>query len=306
MADKEPPLLGMPERRALARLLSQASRGETLSALPQASTGAGRQALVLAFTGAAGVGKSTLVGRLLPEIRKDRKTVAVLACDPQSPVTGGALLGDRFRLAADDPDTGIFIRSLATPSGQEGVASHLRIMIEVLERFGFDVILIETVGAGQGDVAVCSLADRTILLVQPETGDDLQWEKAGIFELADVVVVNKADLPGADQTEAQVKAITSLGDKKAPLVMRVSSKNRQDVEKLWVALREMSPCPGRASRTDDRLLRLAQEKLRQWWHRAAAGGDPAWKDVVERNRSGNLGDDQAAAEILRSAGSDAP
>ena len=145
-------MLAMDARRRLSRLLSQAMRGEPMAAALASLPPATKSPLVLAITGSGGVGKSSLIGRLIPIIRKDRKTVAVLACDPESPLTGGALLGDRFRLASDSLDDGVFVRSLATPSGQESVAQYLPVLVEILSRFGFDVILIETVGAGQGDV----------------------------------------------------------------------------------------------------------------------------------------------------------
>src|SRR5262249_3228184 len=151
-----------------------------------------------------GVGKSTLIGKLIEHLRGQHQTVAVLACDPQSPITGGALLGDRFRMTSPPDDDGVFIRSLAAAGGQGAVARALPAMSSLLEAYGFDVIFIETVGAGQGDTAVHELADVVVLLLQPETGDDLQWEKAGLLEIADVVVIHKADLPGAEAVEAQV------------------------------------------------------------------------------------------------------
>src|SRR5439155_613277 len=128
-----------------------------------------------------GVGKSTLIGKLIEHIRGQGQTVAVLACDPESPLTGGALLGDRFRMPHRPDDPGVFIRSLAATSGEGAVARHLPEMTRLLQAFGFDVILIETVGAGQGDTAIGALADVVVLLLQPETGDDLQWEKAGLL-----------------------------------------------------------------------------------------------------------------------------
>src|SRR5439155_19352956 len=114
----------------------------------------------------------------LPAEGRRSLSIAVLACDPQSPLSGGALLGDRFRMPAQ-PDEGVFIRSLATPGGRGALAEHLDPMIRLLEAFGFDLVLVETVGAGQGDTSVRNLVDVVVLLLQPETGDDLQWEKAG-------------------------------------------------------------------------------------------------------------------------------
>ena len=141
------------------------------------------------------MGKSTLIGKLIEVIRQAGRSVAVLACDPQSPLTGGALLGDRIRMPNRPDDDAVFIRSLATPSGHSGVAPNVDLMIGLFGRFGFDTVIVETVGAGQGDTAIREVADVVIVLVQPETGDELQWEKAGQLEIADIVVVHKADLP---------------------------------------------------------------------------------------------------------------
>src|SRR5262249_7010535 len=159
-------------RRALARILTLVANGQSLPVLPVPK----RPSRVVALTGSAGVGKSTLIGKLIELLRGQALIVAVLACDPQSPLSGGALLGDRFRIPSRPEDDGVFIRSLAALSGHGAVAEHLPAMVRLLESFGFDVILIETVGAGQGDTAVHDLADVVILLLQPETGDDLQWE----------------------------------------------------------------------------------------------------------------------------------
>jgi LAO/AO transport system ATPase len=198
------------------------------------------RATVLALTGSPGVGKSTLVGRMVEGLRRQGRRVAVLACDPQSPRTGGALLGDRCRMPSQ-PDDGIFIRSLATPGGHGAVAPNLRIMIRLLEAFGFDTILIETVGAGQGDTAVHDLADALVLLVQPESGDELQWEKAGLLEVADVVVVHKADLPGAEDTAAHARTTLDLIETSKVPIIRVSSKTGVGLEDLLQALGKIEP-----------------------------------------------------------------
>jgi LAO/AO transport system ATPase len=213
-------------RRILARQLTRIAQGETIPGLATAQ----RRAPVIAVTGSPGVGKSTLVGKLIERLRQRGQSVAVLACDPQSPLTGGALLGDRFRMtgAADD---GVFIRSLATPGGQGAVAAHLAPMCRALSEHGFDRIIVETVGAGQGDTAVRDAAGTVVLLVQPEAGDQLQWEKAGLLEIADVIVVHKADLPGAEQTAAQLRTSLELSKQSAPVLL-VSSKTGQGLDEL--------------------------------------------------------------------------
>src|SRR5579883_2886232 len=199
------------DRLALSRLVSLVSRGERVGPILAGVGRPAKPARIVALTGAGGVGKSTLAGKLIETIRDRGLTVAVLACDPQSPLTGGALLGDRFRMPGRPDDDGVFIRSLAAAGGRGALAEHLAALIRLLEAFGFDVVLIETVGAGQGDTLVRELVDVLVLLLQPETGDDLQWEKAGLLEVADVIVVHKADLPAADRVEAQVLAMLALG-----------------------------------------------------------------------------------------------
>jgi LAO/AO transport system ATPase len=216
------------DRAALARLLTLAGNGVAIGDATRGLTAGGshKQFRSVAFTGSGGVGKSTLIGKLIELVRRLGLKVAVLACDPQSPLTGGALLGDRIRMATS-VDDGIFIRSLAALPGRGAIAEHLTAMVRLLESFGFDIVLVETVGAGQGDTAVREIADVVVLLLQPQTGDDLQWEKAGILEIADVIVVHKADLAGAEQTAAQIRDAVDV-----PVVM-VSAQKGTGVEELW-------------------------------------------------------------------------
>lgn len=219
------------DRRALSRLLTLASRGEGIDEIDASlRTSASRaKPPIIAVTGSAGVGKSTFLGRLLAHIRQLGKTVAVLACDPQSPITGGALLGDVFRMAGG-ADDGVFLRSLATPGGRGGLADQVPLMLRLLAAFGFDVLFVETVGSGQGDVAVRDVAQVVVLLIQPHTGDELQWEKAGILEIADAIVVHKADLPGAEQIAAQLRDV--LAPQPTPIVL-VSSATGRGLVEAW-------------------------------------------------------------------------
>jgi LAO/AO transport system ATPase len=227
------------ERLALARLLTWAADAEgsrqVRSALG-ADTAPPGDTLVVAVTGNGGVGKSTLIGRVIELLRDRGESVAVLACDPQSPITGGALLGDRIRMNCRTGDDGVFIRSMATGSGSQAIAENIELMTKLLVRFGFDVVLLETAGAGQGDTAVREAADVVVLLVQPEAGDELQWEKAGVLEIADVVAVNKADLPGAEQAEAQLRAMLHLPGCRPVQVVRVSGRTSEGVQQLWRAV----------------------------------------------------------------------
>jgi LAO/AO transport system ATPase len=288
--------LGRGDRRALARLLSLLARGEHVEEIRTRLPAPRKPSRVVAVTGSGGVGKSTLVGRLIAWLRKQEQTVAVLACDPQSPLSGGALLGDRFRMPSE-PDDGVFIRSLAAAGGQGAVAGNLDAMVRALEAFGFDVVLIETVGAGQGDTVVRDLADVVVLLLQPEAGDDLQWEKAGLLEVADVVVINKADLPGAEQVAAQVKSMLGLSGEHSVPVVRVSARTGQGLEELWQAV---AACPPRRTPTADgraELLRLAQEALATRF--ARAGQDERLEELVNRWRQGQLTREEAGDGLLR-------
>jgi LAO/AO transport system ATPase len=220
----------------LARSITQAVRGEHVD-VPVASARAKTAgSLIVAVTGSAGVGKSSLVGKLVEYIRSTGKTVAVLACDPESPLTGGSLLGDRVRMTLDAADDGVFVRSLAVPSGHQSIAQNLDTIIALTQAYGFDVILLETAGAGQGDTAVQALADVVVLLLQPEAGDQMQWQKAGLLEIADIVVIHKADLPGAERVEMEVREQLNLpGFREVPAV-RVSALKGEGVKQLWHAI----------------------------------------------------------------------
>ncbi len=284
------------DRLALARLVSLVARGEQAEEVLATVGPPPRPARVVSLTGSGGVGKSTLTGKLIEAIRREGLRVAVLACDPQSPLSGGALLGDRFRMPST-PDDGVFIRSLAAAGGQGALATHLDALVRLVEAFGFDVVLVETVGAGQGDTVVRDLVDILVLLLQPETGDDLQWEKAGLLEVADVIAIHKADLPGADRVEAQVLAALALSHVAVP-VLRVSSRTGAGVSELWQAIAARPLRRGRRHTPDD-LLRLARDWLARRF--AALGRDPAVTDLLARWQQG-LGGDEAAAELVRLLG----
>jgi LAO/AO transport system kinase len=283
------------DRTALSRLLSFLSRGEHLGTILGSLPRPSKVCRVVALTGSGGVGKSTLAGKLIEWLRGRGQSVAVLACDPQSPLTGGALLGDRFRMGSQ-ADDGVFIRSLAAASGRGALAEHLPAMIDLLEAYGFDWLLIETVGAGQGDTAVRALADVVVLLLQPEAGDDLQWEKAGVMEVADVVAVNKADLPGIDQAVAQVKASLALSPVSVP-VLAISSRTGAGIAELGEA---MAACPlrrrsGEAGRRY--LLRLAQELLEKRF--VEAEGDARLAVLLQTWQRGEVSAQLAAEALLQ-------
>jgi len=196
------------DRRALARLLTAVENRTPVaeSALGRLHPAAGRAHLV-GITGAPGAGKSTLVAALIGEIRATARSVAVIAVDPSSPITGGALLGDRVRMQSSASDDGVFIRSMASRGHAGGLAASSVAAATVLDAAGFDLILLETVGTGQSEVEVAAAADTTVVVQAPEMGDEVQAIKAGLLEVADIVVVNKGDRPGAQRTAAELRAM---------------------------------------------------------------------------------------------------
>lgn len=189
------------DRRALARLLSAVEAaspaGEAAVRILHPRAG---HAHVVGVTGAPGAGKSTLVNAMLRELRARGRTIAVVAVDPSSPITGGAILGDRVRMQEHATDDGVFIRSMATRGHAGGLAATTDAAVIVLDAAGFDLVIVETVGTGQSEVEVAAAADTTIVLEAPEMGDEVQAIKAGLLEVADIVVVSKGDRPGAERT----------------------------------------------------------------------------------------------------------
>jgi LAO/AO transport system kinase len=196
------------DRRALARLLTAVENRTAVAeaAMRRLYPLAGKAHLV-GITGPPGSGKSTLVAALIGEVRQAGRSVAVIAVDPSSPITGGALLGDRVRMQAYASDADVFIRSMASRGHAGGLASTSVAAAAVLDAAGFDLVLVETVGTGQSEVEVAASADTTVVLEAPEMGDEIQAIKAGLLEVADLVVVNKGDKPGAQRTASQLRAM---------------------------------------------------------------------------------------------------
>jgi LAO/AO transport system kinase len=197
-------------RRALARLLTQVENGSADDALAALFPHTGH-AHIIGITGAPGAGKSTLVAALTKALRARGDTVAILAVDPSSPFTGGAIMGDRIRMGDLHGDSGVFIRSMATRGGVGGLAAATRDAARVLDAAEFSVVIIETVGAGQSEVEIAQTAHTVVVVEAPGMGDEVQAIKAGILEIADVLVVNKADRPGVENTVRALKMIIELG-----------------------------------------------------------------------------------------------
>jgi LAO/AO transport system kinase len=198
------------DRRALARLLTAVeNRTPVAEAASPRLHGLAGHAQLVGITGPPGAGKSTLVASLIAELRRAGRPVAVVAVDPSSPITGGAVLGDRVRMQAYSADDGVFIRSMASRGHSGGLASAAAAAAAVFDAVGFDIVLIETVGTGQSEVEVAATADTTVVVEAPEMGDEIQAIKAGLLEVADIVVVNKGDLSGSHRTAAQLRAMLS-------------------------------------------------------------------------------------------------
>lgn len=232
------------DTRAVARAISivelESSESNRLIGLLHANTGRAR---VVGFTGPPGVGKSCLVDRLTRLWREAQLKVAVLAVDPTSPFTGGALLGDRIRMQGHTLDPGVFFRSMATRGQLGGLAPTTHDAVSILDAAGFDIVVIETVGVGQGEVDISRTAHMSVVVVAPGAGDDVQAIKAGVMEIADVFVVNKSDRVGADCTASEIEAMLTLGSPKPnselPAVIKTSVLNGDGLDKLEVAISEL-------------------------------------------------------------------
>ncbi len=286
------------DRRALAQLLTLLSRGESLEAILASIGVPARRSQVVAVTGSGGVGKSSIIGKLIENFRNRNQTVAVLACDPQSPLTGGALLGDRFRMVPRADDEGVFIRSLAAASGRGALAEYLPVMVLLVQAFGFDRIIVETVGAGQGDTAIRYIADTVVLLLQPETGDELQWEKAGLIEVADLVVVHKSDLPTAEKTESQVRAILDLTPGRNVHLLRASSLNGQGIEEVAKAIEALPLRRGTAAAQGRDLLGLVEDVLTARLASARQAGHPQLAGLLADWDQGRIAPGPACEALL--------
>lgn len=229
------------ERRALARLITLVENDAVAArpALRHLFPRTGR-ARVLGITGAPGVGKSSLVDRLIAAHRAVGLTVAVVAVDPTSPFTGGAILGDRIRMQRQATDPGVFIRSLATRGYLGGLSRSTAEVVSVLDAFGFDIIIVETVGTGQAEVDIVQLAHTTVVVTVPGLGDEIQAIKAGVLEIADVFVVNKGDLPGAERTVRELESMLDLGGERLwrPPVVTTVAREDEGISNLIVALAE--------------------------------------------------------------------
>ena len=228
------------DARALARAITAVENRvpESLALLKALFPHTGH-ARVIGLTGAPGSGKSTLVDQLAKEYRKENKTIGIIAVDPTSPYTGGAILGDRIRMQSHYADPGIYIRSMATRGSLGGLASTTSDVATVLDASGRDLVLIETVGVGQDEVDIVRLAEVTVVILVPGMGDDVQTIKAGIMEIADVFVINKSDREGAERVEREVRAMQSIAvraDNWTPPIVKTVASEGQGIGELAKAI----------------------------------------------------------------------
>ncbi len=281
------------DRRAVARAISMVEDGadglEDLSAGLFAHTG---RAYTIGLTGSPGVGKSTLAGELVRVLRTSGRTVAVLAIDPTSPFTGGALLGDRVRMQEHATDPGVFIRSMATRGHLGGMALAAPEAVRILDAAGSDVVIVETVGVGQAEVEVAAATDTTLVVVAPGWGDAVQVAKAGILEIADVFVVNKADREGAEAAVGDLEAMIRMGGERAwtPPVVATAAANADGIDELWSAIErhrahlERAGALGqmRRRRLLEEVASLATERLRGRVRATLEADDGLAADLVAR------------------------
>ncbi|HWC37420.1 MAG TPA: methylmalonyl Co-A mutase-associated GTPase MeaB [Acidimicrobiales bacterium] len=299
------------DRGSLARLISLVERGGPQArAIGRLTYPKGGRSYSVGITGAPGSGKSTLTDRLIGEVRSQGGQVGVLAVDPSSPFSGGAILGDRVRMQDHAVDPGVFIRSMATRGHMGGLALAVPEAIRVLDAAGMPIVLVETVGVGQVEIEVAGATDTTVVVVNPGWGDAVQANKAGLLEIADILVINKADRPGARETHrdlALMLELSTFGDWRPPIVETVASTG-QGVDELWRVLdhhRTFQEERGlldrrRAQRLEDELRTIVIRRLEQRADSLATGA--SFDDMRTAMLQRRLDPYEAADQILDGLG----
>lgn len=291
--------------RALARAVTLAEAGmDAARPLLRVARERPQRATVLGVTGSPGSGKSTLTDALISELRSRGKRVAVLAVDPSSPYSGGAILGDRIRMLRHHADDGVFVRSLASRGALGGLSARTMQVLALMEGAGFDWVILETVGVGQSEVDIAAACDHTLLVLTPAGGDGVQAFKAGIMEIADVIAVNKSDLPGADRTVRELMAAQGLGAHDehtwfAPIRRTIASQGEgiakliEAVEQHRAHLGEAGLQARRERRAEFEVRSLVQERLLKRAREAS-------QDLYAKVARGELDADAAADALLGS------
>lgn len=297
------------DRRALARLLTRVENREPAAAeaLRELYPHTGRAATV-GVTGQPGAGKSTLVFALATELRRRGSTAGILAIDPSSPFTRGAILGDRIRMQELTSDSGVFIRSMATRGAMGGLAAGTIDAMAVLDAFGMDYVIVETVGAGQDEVDVVRAAQTVLVVEIPGTGDSIQSLKAGMLEIADIFVVNKADREGADAVVANLRQMMSLqlGKQRRPSIVKTVAVEQKGIVELADAIREHQQYLRESGKLGERegerarfqLLALAREKLSERLTQEAAF-DALMQQVQQRTIDPHTAAERLVDQVMR-------
>ncbi len=294
------------EPRALARAISivedrlPAARDILRTVYPRSG-----RAPIVGVTGPPGAGKSTLVDGLAHAFRQQGKKVGIIAVDPSSAFSGGAVLGDRIRMQRHSTDAGVFIRSMATRGHFGGLAGATVDVADLMDAAGCDVIVIETVGVGQDEVDVVRVADVVVVVLVPGMGDDIQTIKAGIMEIPDIFILNKADRDGIDRLHTDVKTMLSLldaPDRPAPRILRTVATSGEGIDELRDAIGSFLQSAGgdvvsarRRERSRERLLDLMRERVLEW--ASGPSGDGAFDDMVTRVEARSI-DPHSAVDLL--------
>ncbi len=275
------------ERRALAKLLTAVENGE----INRESLGIENHlddGTIIGLTGAPGVGKSCLIEKLLSQWSSDGLKVAVIAVDPSSPLSGGALLGDRVRMDSADSDLNVFVRSFATRNQPGGLPVTVGLAANLMRNCGYDYVLIETVGAGQAEIRIVSFADRVVLVESPSRGDQIQAEKAGVMELADLIVVNKSDLEGSERAASEISMALEISGNPPPVLL-ASAKTGAGISDFALQLQNIPVKRGaEVARARERLLSawdsalLSRVDISEVLNNLACGDESA-QEWVEQN-----------------------
>jgi len=294
------------ERRAIASVITELERlSAAAPALLKALQPYLGRALVVGFTGPPGAGKSTLVNAVIANVRASGRSVGVIAVDPSSPISGGAILGDRIRMTAALDDEGVFVRSLASRGYVGGLSPAAVRIIDALDAAGRDLILLETVGTGQSEIDVAEVADIRIVVSAPGLGDDIQAMKSGLLEIADILVVNKGDRPGAELTLQQLIGALSLraGMAGRAPVLKTTATSGEGVPELVAAIAQAgrkaqaeSPVARRRRRARYLIARAASDLIVA---QVRAGGPQALDALADQVLAGDLAPDAAAERLLK-------